>query len=156
MSINLRKKCPRCKTKLPYELVVCPSCQLNFNKFNTATNKDAKIALKEGRKDDVLLRTGCPADVNRWVLILLTIFGGFFGLHYYYVGRYKMGIFFTLSFLIGVANAILSMYLNSSPTGFVWELFSVLVLVWGAVIVMWIIDMAKVCVNRFKIPVSRN
>lgn len=156
MSINLRKKCPRCKTKIAYELAVCPSCQLNFNKFNTATNKDAKIALKEGRKDDVLLRTGCPADVNRWILMLITVLGGFFGLHYYYVGRYKMGIFFTLSFLIGVANAILSVYLNSSPTGFVWELFSVLVLVWGAVIIMWIIDMAKVCVNRFKIPVSRN
>lgn len=141
---------------MPYELAVCPNCELNFGKFNQATNQDAKQALKEGRADDVLLRTGCPSDIKRWVLILLTIFGGFFGLHYYYVGRYKMGVFFSIACCVGIINAIISVVVTTSPTGFIWELFSLLVLVWGAVIFMWIIDMAKVCLNRFKIPVSRN
>lgn len=156
MKINLKKKCPRCKTKMTYELVICPNCQLNFNKFNEATNFEAKQAIKENRKEDVLLRVGCSNDIKRWALILITIFGGFFGLHYYYVGRYKMGMFFSLSCLIGIINAIITMYVNASLTGFFWEIFSVLVLVWGFVIVMWIIDIAKVCLNKFKIPVSRS
>lgn len=156
MRINLSKKCPRCKTKMDYDLVICPNCQLNFKKFNSATNLDAKIAIKEGRSGDVLLRKGCPSDVKQWVLILITFFGGLFGLHYYYVGRYKMGIFFTLACLVGVINSVITMFVTSVLTGFLWELFSLLVLVWGFVIFMWIIDVAKVCLNKFKIPVSRN
>ena len=156
MRFNFKKKCPRCQTKMAGELAMCPSCQLNFKKFYEATNMDAKQALREGRKDDVLLRTGYPVDVKKWVLILLTIFGGWFGLHYYYVGRRKMGLFFTIFFLVGATNAILATLVNKTLTGFFWEIFYLLVLIWGAVIFMWIIDMAKVCFNKFKIPVSRN
>ena len=112
--------------------------------------------MREGRKDDVLLRVGYPADVKKWVLILITVFFGFFGMHYYYVGRNKIGIFFTIAFLVGVANVVIGSFIAKPLTGFFWEIFSVLVLVWGFVIFMWIIDMAKVCFNRFKIPVSRN
>jgi len=67
-----------------------------------------------------------------------------------------MGLFFTIFFLVGATNAILVTLVNKTLTGFFWEIFSVLVLVWGAVIFIWIIDMAKVCFNKFKIPVSRN
>lgn len=138
------------------ELAMCPNCQLNFKKFYQATNMDAKQALREGRKDDVLMRTGYPADVKKWLLILVTIFGGFFGMHYYFVGRNKMGIFFTLAFFVGVVNAVIGTMVTKTLTGFAWEIFSLLVLVWGAVIFIWIIDIAKVCLNKFKIPVSRN
>ena len=156
MRFNFRKKCPRCQAKMAAELSVCSDCQLNFKKFYEATNAEAKQAMREGRKDDVLLRVGCPSDVKKWALILITIFFGFFGMHYYYVGRNKMGIFFTLSFFVGVANAVIGSLITKTLTGFGWEIFSVLVLVWGAVIFMWIIDIAKVCFNHFKIPVSRN
>lgn len=156
MKLNLRKKCPRCQTKMAVELTSCPNCQLNFKKFNEATNTDAKQAIREGRKDEVLLRKGYPADVKKWVFILITIFGGWFGLHYYFVGRYKMGIFFTLAFLVGAVNAAFNSFGKSILSGFAAEIFACLVLVWGAVIFMWIIDIAKACFNRFKIPVSRN
>lgn len=156
MKFNLRKKCPRCQTKMAAELAMCPNCQLNFKKFYEATNADAKQAFREGRKDDVLMRVGYPVDVKKWALILITIFGGLFGMHYYYVGRNKMGIFFTLAFFVGVANAVIANMVTKTLTGFGWEIFSLLVLVWGAVIFIWIIDVAKVCLNKFKIPVSRN
>jgi len=155
MKFNFRKKCPRCETKMAGSLAICPNCQLNFKKFYEATNQEAKQALREGRKDDVLMRKGCPSDVKKWKLILLAILGGWFGLHYYYVGRNKMGLFFTLAFLVGAANAVITTMVTKALTGFMWEIFSVLVLVWGAVIFMWIIDVAKVCLNNFKIPVSR-
>lgn len=156
MRFSFRKKCPRCQTKMQPELMVCPNCQLNYKKFNEATNADAKQAIKEGRKDDVLLRTGCPADVKRLALILITIFFGLFGMHYYYVGRNKMGIFFTLAFFVGVANAVIVSLVTKPLSGFAWEIFTVLVLVWGVVIFIWIVDIAKVCLNKFKIPVSRS
>ena len=57
--------------------------------------------------------------------------------------------------MIGAANAVLSIF-GKNFTGLVGELFYILVLVWGAVIFMWIVDIAKVCFNRFKIPVSRD
>ena len=156
MKFNFRKKCPRCQTKMAMELTSCPSCGLNYKKFYEATNAEAKQAIKEGRKDEVLMRVGYPVDVKKWVLILLTIFGGWFGLHYYYVGRNKMGLFFTSAFLVGAANAALTIFGKTHFSGFVGELFYCLVLVWGAVIFMWIVDMAKVCFNKFKIPVSRD
>ncbi|MBQ8615715.1 MAG: hypothetical protein IJ415_04040 [Clostridia bacterium] len=156
MNLFKNKRCPRCNTKMPVEIVSCPSCQLNFQKFETATNAEAKQAIREGEKDRVLMRKGRPSDVSAVKLILITIFLGFTGAHYYYVGRYKMGAFFSIFFAVGIVNAILNSLLDATPTGDLYQVFTLLVLVWGVVIALWIIDVAKVCFNKFKIPVSRN
>ena len=74
MNIFRNKRCPRCKEKVPVELVSCPSCQLNFQKFESATNKDAKEAIAEGEKERVIMRMGRPSDVKLVPLLLLTIF----------------------------------------------------------------------------------
>ena len=153
--IRLNKRCPRCNTKTPYTSVICPECQLNYQKFESATNQEAKQNLKEGEKEQVLMRKGCPADVDRWKLLLIAIFLGFLGGHHYYVGRYKMGIFYSCFFGVGIINAILTTMLKSKPTGFMYEVFTLLVLIWGVVLFMWIIDIAKICLNKYKIPVSR-
>lgn len=155
MNLFKNKHCPRCNTKLPVEMVVCSNCQLNFQKFESATNSEAKEAIKQGEKDRVLMRKGRPNDVKFLPLLLLTIFLGFIGAHYYYVGRYKMGAFFSIFFCVGIVNAIISTLLKATPKGDLYQIFTLLVLVWGVVLILWIIDMAKVCLNRFKIPVSR-
>ena len=155
MNLFKNKRCPRCNTKVPIEMVSCTNCQLNFQKFETATNKEAKVAIQEGEKDRVLMRKSRPSDVSFVKLLLITIFFGFTGAHYYYVGRCKMGAFFSIFFAVGIINAIMTSLLESTPKGDLYQIFTLLVLVWGAVIVLWIIDIAKVCVNRFKIPVSR-
>lgn len=154
MNIFENKRCPRCNTKMPKEIMVCPSCRLNFVKFKNATNAEAKIALKMGEKDRVVYRKGCPKDVSRTKLTLLTIFLGFLGAHNYYVGKTHRGVFFTIFFIIGVINAIITNVLNLNPSGELWEVFTFLVLIWGIVLFMWIIDIAKVALNKFKIPVS--
>lgn len=156
MNLFKNKRCPRCNEKVPVEIVVCPSCQLNFHKFDTATNADAKQAMREGENEKVLMRKGCPKDVSKIKLLLLAIFLGFTGAHYYYVGRYKMGGFFTIFFAVGIVNAILHSLLETIPTGDLYQIFTLLVLVWGAVIFMWIVDIAKICFNKWKIPVSRS
>lgn len=156
MNLFKNKHCPRCNQKMPVEIVVCPECQLNFQKFETATNAEAKKAIRQGEKDKVLLRKGRPSDVNFVKLLLLTIFLGFTGAHYYYVGRNKMGLFFSIFFGVGVLNAVLSRVLNATPKGDLYQIFIGLVLVWGVVLFLWIIDISKVSFNKFKIPVSRN
>lgn len=156
MSLFNNKRCPRCNARVPIESSVCSSCRLNFQKFNEATNKEAKKALKFGEKDRVLLRKGCPADVSRVKLTLLAVFLGFLGAHHYYVGRYKMGVFYSIFFVVGLVNAVLTKLIETTLSGNMYEIFTILVLVWGIVIFMWIIDLAKICLNKYKIPVSRN
>lgn len=156
MNLFKNKRCPRCNQKMPIEIVICPNCQLNFQKFESATNMDAKEALRMGEKDRVLMRKSRPSDVNFVKLLLITIFLGFTGAHYYYVGRYKMGAFFSIFFSVGIINAILNVLLHENLTGDIYQIFTFLVLIWGLVLALWIIDIAKVCLNKFKIPVSRN
>ena len=136
--------------------MVCPSCQLKYDKFEMATNKEAKEAYRNGNKEQVILRTGCPSDVKFWKLLLIAIFLGFAGGHHYYVGRVKLGAFYSIFCLVGIANAILTVVFGATIRGELWEIFSLLVLVWGVVLFMWIIDVAKICLNKFKIPVSLN
>lgn len=155
MNLFKNKHCPRCKQKMPIEVVQCPNCLLSFTKFETATNKEAKEAIKSKEHDRVLMRVGFPSDVNKLKLLLLTIFLGFTGAHYYYVGRYKMGIFFSIFFCVGITNAILTLLIDSVTDGLIFEIFYLLVLVWGFVIMLWIVDIAKICLNRFKIPVGK-
>lgn len=154
MKFQLKKKCPRCETKMPAAVAMCPSCQLNFQKFEMATNKEAKEAYHAGEADQVLMRKGCPVDVSKWKLLLICIFLGFMGGHYYYVGRTKKGICFTIFFLIGVINAIVLTVLKATPTGELWQVFTLFVLMWGGVLFLWIVDIAHILFNRFKIPVS--
>lgn len=156
MNLFKNKRCPRCETKMPIELVVCPGCQLNFQKFETATNKEAKEAIKSGETERVLIKTGRPSDVKLVPLLLIAIFLGFTGAHHYYVGRYKMGAFYSVFFAVGVVNAILTTMLDATPQGDAYQVFTLLVLIWGLVLFLWIIDIAKICVNKFKIPVSRS
>lgn len=151
---KINKRCPRCDTKMPIGAMVCPGCELNFNKFNSATNRAGKIALREGRKDDVIYRKGCPKDVHKTRLLLLTIFLGFTGAHNYFVGRYRRGLFYTIFFLVGLTNSVLSVVLQVTATGLFGEILTILLLVWGAVLVMWLFDVINVIFNKFKIPVS--
>ncbi len=154
MKIFENKHCPRCDMKMPKEVMVCPKCRLNFVKFDQATNQEAKAALKLGEKERVLYRKGCSKDIKRWKLLLITIFLGLFGGHNYYVGKTRRGVFFTIFFIIGLINIIITDVLNLRPSGDLWEVFTFLVLIWGVVIFMWVIDIVKVALNRFKIPVS--
>lgn len=154
MIIFENKRCPRCNFKMPKEIMTCPKCRLNYSKFEQATNVEGKRALKQREYDRVVYRSGCPSDIARWKLLLFTIFFGFIGMHNYYVGRTKRGVFFTIFFIVGIVNAIITGILRIEPSGELWEIFAFLVLIWGIVIFLWIIDIFKVALNKFKIPVS--
>lgn len=149
----MNKRCPRCAEKVPYATVICPSCQLNFQKFEQATNKEAKLQLRAGEKENVLMRKGCPSDVKKWKLLLMAIFLGLTGAHHYYVGRVKMGLFYSISLTLYLVMYGLLKLLGYSVI--LYDMYFISMLTWGAVVFMWIIDVAKICLNHYKIPVSR-
>ena len=155
MNLFRNKKCPRCGQKVIVESMVCPGCRLNFQKFEEATNAEAKKAIRQKEKERVLMRKGCPPDVNKIKLLILAMFFGCFGVHHYYVGRYKMGLFYSIECLIGIINAALvSIY--KSIDGIIYEIFSIFVIVWGFVIFFWFIDVANIILNKYKVPVGRS
>ena len=153
MNLFKNKRCPRCNLKMPKECVVCSNCKLNFQKYDSATNYEAKQAMRQGETERVLMRTGTPIDINKIKLWLLTFFLGFMGAHYLYVGRKKMGIFCLSFFIVGLLNA--GVQIAFQVRNDLTEILSFLSLIWGAVLLIWIIDIFKVAFNRFKIPVSR-
>jgi len=153
--MKIKKKCPRCQYKMMASLTSCPNCSLNFEKFNSATNKEAKVAISQGEKDRVIMRKGFPSDVRKIPFLLITIFLGMFGVHHYSVGRWKMGLTYSIFFLIGCTNAILTSFLGGKLSGGLYEVFSFLVLGWGLVLILWILDVVKVITNSYRVPVSR-
>jgi len=47
------KRCPRCNFKTPINMSRCGNCGLDYNKFNKATNTEAKSAFRMGEKERV-------------------------------------------------------------------------------------------------------
>ena len=136
-------------------LKTCPHCSLNFEKFYTATNKEAKEAIREGESHKVLMRTGRPDDVKLYKLLLLSIFLGFIGVHHYSVGRWKSGLAYSIFFIVGCVNGVLTSILESSIVGGAYAILELLVLGWGLVLILWILDVVKIILNRYRIPVGR-
>lgn len=154
MKYREKKRCPRCGTKVASEMGVCPSCKLNYQKFFSASNKEAKLALKEGEKDRVIYRAGVPTDVSKTKLLLLAIFAGLSGAHLYYVGRKKLGIFYSVFFCVGILYTLMTILLNYDWSSKIGQFLYIFVFVWGAVLMLWVIDVVKICFNTFKVPVS--
>ena len=79
------KKCPRCKNVCLLSQVECDECGLAFAKLDMATNKEGKRRLFRGQKEQVVYVKKYPKDVKKWKMILITLFLGLFGGHYFYV-----------------------------------------------------------------------
>ena len=146
--INMRQKCPRCGTKHLEHDVRCTGCGLIFERLKLATNKDAKIAIKEGNGKDVVYIKDTPSDLKRSSLILYTIFLGFFGAHCFYVGRYKKAFLMLAFGLVSIIACYLSIK-SITPT----SIKTLLMLITGIQTFMWLFDVVDVCIFRFKIPV---
>jgi len=146
------KKCPRCGNLCLLSQVKCDDCGLLFSKMDEATNKDGKIRLKNHEKDLVIYSKKCPHDVKRWKLILITIFLGLFGVHYFYVGRWKWGLAFLIYFLsVIICGVIFNAYFLDVWNG---TFFSIYGPITGIYTIMWLNDIRRVSFNSFPIPVS--
>jgi len=147
------KRCPRCNFKTPSSMATCGNCGLNFNKFNNATNKEAKSAFRMGEKERVLYTKQVPSDVKKWKVLLMSIFGGWFGLHYFNLGRLWRGLLQIVGFVLAFVYTHFAVSQNIR-TGYLGALILVCGFIWAASVIIWISDIFAIIFNRFKYPVS--
>ncbi len=144
-------KCPICGCKMKEEFM-CPYCKITGDQVKNASNKEAKERIKKKDTKEVYNSTYLPKDVNNTRLLLLTLFGGFLGIHQSYVGKWKTGLFYCFGFMIPLIFFVLSTYIfvenkilqYMSQVGYVFA---------ALVIFLWIADFFKVCFKSFSIPV---
>lgn len=141
------KTCPRCKEKNPLSSSKCEECGLIFARLNFASNKLAKKNILKSNKDDVVYVSNLPSDVNKWLLIALTIFTGAFGGHCFYVGKFKKAVFMMLC---GIATILCTFIAFEQIKTFSY-LVSIPVGIMGF---MWMFDIAAVIFGKFKVPIS--
>lgn len=144
-------KCPRCGEKCLQTQPVCPECGLVFSRLSSCTNKAARQRLKMGEKKNVLMVTKIPADRNFWVLLFYSIFLGLFGAHYYYVYRWKTGVYCCFSFIVSFCFAV-----PFNAAFLTWIPFLKIIIIGYVAIYgcIWLYSIFQVVARRFKIPVS--
>ena len=141
-------KCPRCKEKNLKGAEKCLYCNLIFSRLQLATNKAGKKMIAMGQKDKVIYVKEFPSDLKRWKVLLIAIFGGLFGAHHFYVGRYIKGLLMLIGgcvFLIGATLSSLSIMPEA--------IYTLVGLIVGILGFVWLFDILDICIRRFKVPV---
>lgn len=147
------KRCPRCRTKVPNDFGRCGNCGLNFVKFQDATNTEAKSAFRMGEKERVLHTTHRPSDVSKFKILMLCIFGGWLGFHYFSLGKLWRGIFQAIGFGFGLIYTRCAVIL-AIRSGYLGFFILLLGIAWAISVAIWISDILAIIFNRFKYPVS--
>ena len=126
-------KCPICGCKMKKE-IVCPYCKITGDEVRFASNKEAKRRIDRGDTKEVYNSTYIPYDVDRRKLMWITIFGGFFGIDAYVMGRKKRGIIQTsiilFSFLVYLLYQYVGLLFLHLPTEFLTLVCSVFMIMW--------------------------
>ncbi|PKK95877.1 MAG: hypothetical protein CVV59_01470 [Tenericutes bacterium HGW-Tenericutes-4] len=143
--------CPNCYSKIAKEKSVCDVCKFNLKDLKTASNKAVKKVRREGRFDDVIYTSHFPTDLSYKKAFYMTVFGGWFGLHNFYVNKTFKAYFNILSLLLSFIASTLVF------TGILGQEFmSITVYVsilFAATLIMWISDLAALLTKSFKVPV---
>ena len=144
-------KCPICGCKMKEEFM-CPYCKITGEQVRTASNKKAKERIKNRDTKEVYSSSYMPKDVNRTRLLLVNLFGGFLGIHQFYVGKWKWGLYSVLSFVYVLIFHALSFYLFKD--NIVLTLFADLgYALYAVVVFVWIQDFFKILFKKFSMPV---
>ncbi|MFA6859916.1 MAG: hypothetical protein WCR30_00840 [Clostridia bacterium] len=153
MEAKLRstKKCPRCGEKALLASQKCNECGLVFARLNKASNAEGKRKLKNKEKEKVLFVSSLPNDVSKLKLLLFCIFGGYLGLHSFYVGRYLRASYSFLCFLILLVIVVFQIDLIWSGYDTFMSFFSIF---GGIAGIMWFYDIILVSINKFKVPIA--
>ena len=147
------KRCPRCNFKTLKDMARCGNCGLNFQKFNTATVEEAKSAFRLGEKDRVLYTKQVPSDINKWKFMLLTLFCGWFGLHFFHLGKKWRGAFQILGLIGAFVYGYFTLKFNIR-SGYAGNLILAFGIIWVASFIIWLSDTISIIFNKFKYPVS--
>ena len=147
------KRCPRCNTKTPIQLKKCGACGLNYDKFSSATNAEAKSAFRMGEKGRVLHTKVVPSDISKPRMFVKCALGGWFGLHYFSVGRMWRGLLQIVGFIFAFIYSY-GAVIYSIRSGYLGYLILLCGFVWVFTFITWLSDSFAILFNKFKYPVS--
>ena len=146
------KRCPRCDTKCLIHQPKCEACGLIFSRLSYATNREAKKAIKNHKKNFVVYDKTLPKDVNKWKLFFMCLFLGMFGGHDFYVGKYLKGFFKLLSaIMLFVAAALPMSWWNDF---YLASIMWILIIPSGFDAIFWLLDTFRILSNHYKVPVA--
>lgn len=146
-------RCPICDAKLESG-IVCKYCNVTKEQVENASNKKVKEYRKTDREDLVYFTNVIPKDVSRVKLILYTIFLGIFGVHLFYVKRYKRGLYSVISFSVALFLQIISMFVvGFRSVVFLELLYEISIGAFAFSLLFWISDIIGVFIKKFKVPV---
>lgn len=143
--------CPNCYSKIAKARSVCSVCKFNLNDLKTASNAAVKKVRREGRYDDVIYTSHFPSDLNYKKTFYMALFGGWFGLHNFYVNKTFKAYFNILSLILSFAASSLVF------TGILGQEFMSMTvyvsILYAATLVMWGSDLVAFLTKSFKVPV---
>ncbi len=139
------KKCPRCGNRCLAAQTKCEECDLLFSRMEFASNRAAKKQLRRFDRDYIIYTNDLPKDVNWWKLLILCLFTGLFGGHYYYVGKYVKGALMSLGFVY----LVICTAFNDKIIAMTEALFLPI----GIMALGWMVSIVFVLSRRFKVPV---
>ena len=147
--------CPKCYGKINKGQTRCQYCGFDTKIINGASNKQAKKIKHTIYKDDILYTTQIPADVSKKKLMMFSIFLGLLGVHNFYVGKFWQGLYMCLTTSITfVLSMIVSTIINSNNIFYI--AFQFVLGFQGVTVIMWVVQMIKIFLERFKIPVYKD
>lgn len=147
-------KCPVCGCKMKQD--ICPYCLVTSKEVKDASNKDAKIAIKAGKKENIHYTTNLPSDVSRKKLFWFSFLLGFSGAQDFYVGKYKKGWFSIITFILGGFFSLmftLSTYYGWVTTQVFYTLTELIAIPFIVLIFFWLTDFIGVISKGFKVPI---
>ena len=146
-------RCPICDAKLESGLI-CKYCGVTKEQIENASNKKVKEYRREDKSDLIYFTNEIPSDVSRIKLLLYAIFLGIFGVHLFYVKRYKRGLFYAISLPVSLFFQILSMVVtNFQSIIFLELLFEISIACFTLCLLLWISDILSIIFKGFKVPV---
>lgn len=145
-------RCPNCYGKVDGKNGICLKCGFKMNSLDNASNKKAKELKQSGDGDLVIETNVLPSDVSKKKLLLYCGLLGFFGGHYFYVGKYVRAI---LNLVISVYSLVFAFFevlkISGDKTFAYFEFFASIL--FAFVFVFTIIDFINIALNKFKVPV---
>lgn len=145
-------RCPICNCKMKHK-TECPYCKITGEQVKGASNQLAKIALKNGKRKEVVNSSTLPFDINFTRLLLIAIFTGFVGGHNYYVGKYYKGIFCSASMAWAVIMAIIGGVFGATKYYAFGLFYEISILLASLTVLFWIYDVFKIATHSFSVPV---
>lgn len=158
-------RCPKCGARIPHESHICFKCGTRLTQIREASFLAVKEAKRTYQPEKIVYSTIFPKDLSYKNTLLMCLFLGLFGGHYFYTQRYPHAISYLIcsayffaciivpgamvGFQVDFTIVIQSVY--NTPT---LDAIFVMSCVCGAIIfVLWIKDIFALIFKKFKVPV---